>query len=93
MATGLSVSFDVIHAGPPRHDGCWIVFRAVPGTAEGEAGAPRTEVESLRRALAAAIDDREKLADDTSSAAEEAQSSDEELRSANEELETAKEEL
>src|SRR5207302_7480200 len=49
--------------------------------------------DGLRRALEAAIDDRELLADEASAAAEEAQSSDEELRSTNEELETAKEEL
>ncbi|HYM61993.1 MAG TPA: PAS domain-containing protein, partial [Thermoanaerobaculia bacterium] len=53
----------------------------------------RTEIDGLRHALEAAIDDREQLADDAAAAAEEAQSSDEELRSTNEELETAKEEL
>ena len=92
----LSVSFDVIPYGlsSPPHDSCWVLFRVVPGRARKAKPARRpTELESLRRALAAAIEDRERLADETSAAAEEAQSSDEELRSANEELETAKEEL
>lgn len=53
----------------------------------------QSETLALRQALAAAVDDRERLADEAGAAAEEAQSSDEELRSANEELETAKEEL
>lgn len=80
---------------PPGHDRCWIVFRSSPAPAKRKtlsAGA-RTELDGLRHALAAAIDDRELLADEASAAAEEAQSSDEELRSTNEELETAKEEL
>jgi two-component system, chemotaxis family, CheB/CheR fusion protein len=74
---------------------CWIVFRTFPNPAKRSpdpAGA-RTEVDSLRHALAAAVDDRELLAEEAAAAAEEARSSDEELRSTNEELETAKEEL
>ncbi|HEU5162206.1 MAG TPA: CheR family methyltransferase, partial [Thermoanaerobaculia bacterium] len=92
----LCVSFDVIPYGTslPDNDSCWVVFRGTPEPARRAAPARRrTEVQSLRRALSAAIEDREKLADETASAAEEAQSSDEELRSTNEELETAKEEL
>jgi two-component system CheB/CheR fusion protein len=92
-----SVAFEVIPYAipPPGHDRCWIVFREEPAPA-GRKGAPavvRTEIDGLRHALAAAIDDREQLAEEASAAAEEAQSSDEELRSTNEELETAKEEL
>ncbi|HUP62398.1 MAG TPA: CheR family methyltransferase [Thermoanaerobaculia bacterium] len=91
------VSFDVIPYGtaPPGHDRCWIVFRGTPSPAKSKAhpAGARTEIDGLRQALAAAIDDRELLADEASAAAEEAQSSDEELRSTNEELETAKEEL
>jgi two-component system, chemotaxis family, CheB/CheR fusion protein len=92
----LSVSFDVIPHGVarPNHDRCWVVFRAAPGKPrKAKPTRRRSELESLRRALAAAVEDRETLADETSAAAEEAQSSDEELRSTNEELETAKEEL
>ena len=92
-----SVAFEVIPYGvaPPAHDRSWIVFHGSPAPAKrkGESAAARTEIEGLRHALAAAIDDREQLADEAAAAAEEAQSSDEELRSANEELETAKEEL
>ncbi len=92
-----SVSFDVIPsvASSPGHDQCWIVFRSAPATAPGKGrnAAKLTEIEGLRRALAAAISDREQVADEAAAAAEEAQSSDEELRSTNEELETAKEEL
>ncbi|HEY6138150.1 MAG TPA: chemotaxis protein CheB [Thermoanaerobaculia bacterium] len=91
-----SVAFEVIpHGAPPGNDRCWIVFHSVPAP-EKNKGMPagrRTEIDGLRRALEAAIDDREQLADDAAAAAEEAQSSDEELRSTNEELETAKEEL
>jgi len=92
-----SVAFEVIPLGtpPPGHDRCWIVFHSVPAPEKGK-GMPagrRTEIDGLRHALEAAIDDREQLADDAAAAAEEAQSSDEELRSTNEELETAKEEL
>jgi two-component system CheB/CheR fusion protein len=53
----------------------------------------QSEAHALRQALAAVVEDRERLADEAGAAAEEAQSSDEELRSTNEELETAKEEL
>ncbi len=92
-----SVAFEVIPHGTPSpgHDRCWIVFHSNPAPAERKAGpaGKRSEIDSLRHALAAAIDDREQLADEASAAAEEAQSSDEELRSTNEELETAKEEL
>jgi two-component system CheB/CheR fusion protein len=87
------VAFDVIpYATVPRGRGrCWVVFRS--SVAPDALTAERTEAETLRHALAAAIDDREQLADEAAAAAEEAQSSDEELRSTNEELETAKEEL
>ena len=92
-----SVSFTVIPYGTPSpgHDLCWIVFDSAPAPAKrkGEKAGRQTEVDGLRHALAAAIADREQLADEGSAAAEEAQSSDEELRSTNEELETAKEEL
>jgi two-component system CheB/CheR fusion protein len=91
------VAFEVIPHGtpPPDHDRCWIVFHSTPAPASriAKAGIKRTEIDSLRHALATAIDDREQLADEASTAAEEAQSSDEELRSTNEELETAEEEL
>jgi two-component system CheB/CheR fusion protein len=93
------IPYDAIPAGPkgisPSNDRCWVVFHSVPSPAKGkpDVAAKRTEIDGLRHALAAAIDDREQLADEATSAAEEAQSSDEELRSTNEELETAKEEL
>jgi two-component system CheB/CheR fusion protein len=91
------VSFEVIPYGTASKgtDHCWIVFRGTQARAKrkGEKGGRQTEIDGLRRALAAAIGDREQLADEASAAAEEAQSSDEELRSTNEELETAKEEL
>jgi two-component system CheB/CheR fusion protein len=88
--------FQVIpyEAAPPGHGRCWIVFHSSPDTGKRkESVVRRNEIDGLRHALAAAIDDREQLADEASAAAEEAQSSDEELRSTNEELETAKEEL
>ncbi|HVT02835.1 MAG TPA: chemotaxis protein CheB [Thermoanaerobaculia bacterium] len=92
-----SVAFEVIpyDAAAPGHDRCWIVFHSFPEPARRKAksAAERTEIDGLRQALAATIDDRGRLADEASAAAEEAQSSDEELRSTNEELETAKEEL
>ena len=92
-----NVAFEVIPTSslPPGHDFCWVVFHGIPAPArrKAESAAERTEIDGLRQALAAAIDDREQLADDASGAAEEAQSSHEELRSTNEELETAKEEL
>jgi two-component system CheB/CheR fusion protein len=91
------VAFEVIPFGiaPPDHGRCWVLFHSVLEPAKGkpESGTERKEIDGLRHALAAAIDDREQLADEASAAAEEAQSSDEELRSTNEELETAKEEL
>jgi two-component system CheB/CheR fusion protein len=92
-----AVSFEVIPYGTPapRRDQCWIVFHDAPAPARRTSAksARQTEIDSLRNALAAAIGDREQVADEASAAAEEAQSSDEELRSTNEELETAKEEL
>lgn len=91
------MGFDVIPSGvpPPGQDRFWIVFHSSPAPVkrDAETAGARTEIEGLRSALAAAIDDRESLAEEASAAAEEAQSSDEELRSTNEELETAKEEL
>ncbi len=91
------VSFEAIPGGttPLANDRCWIVFHSTPVSTKGKlklAGSG-SEVDGLRQALAAAINDREQLADEAAAAAEEAQSSDEELRSTNEELETAKEEL
>ena len=91
------ISFEVIPYGTalPGHDRCWIIFKSVPEepTRKPMSAVKRKEIDGLRHALAAAIDDREQLADEAAAAAEEAQSSDEELRSTNEELETAKEEL
>jgi len=91
------VAFEVIPSGPSPsgHARCWIVFHSSADATKRkpESVAQRTEIDGLRHALTAAIDDREQLADDAAAAAEEAQSSDEELRSTNEELETAKEEL
>jgi two-component system CheB/CheR fusion protein len=86
------VGFEVI----PLAGRCWVVFRSMPAPATLRAPsstAERTEIDGLRHALAAAIEDRERVAGEAAAAAEEAQSSDEELRSTNEELETAKEEL
>jgi len=91
-----SVSFEVVPRlpSPSSNDCCWILFHSVPHEVDSSDIAPdRTEIEGLRFALAAAIDDRELMAEDAQAAAEESQSSDEELRSTNEELETAKEEL
>ena len=89
-----SVGFDVIPYGTEPRDRCWILFRSdAKARRKAEPSAIQNEIEGLRVALAAAIEDRELLADEASAAAEEAQSSDEELRSTNEELETAKEEL
>jgi two-component system CheB/CheR fusion protein len=90
------IAFQVIpyQAAPPGHGRCWIVFHSIPDAGKRkESIVERNEIDGLRHALAAAIGDREQLADEASAAAEEAQSSDEELRSTNEELETAKEEL
>lgn len=91
-----AVGFEVIPYGTaaPGHDRCWIVFHSGAAPAKRSLSASRQlELDSLRAALSAALEDRERLADEASAAAEEAQSSDEELRSTNEELETAKEEL
>jgi two-component system, chemotaxis family, CheB/CheR fusion protein len=87
----LGVGFEVIPCGSR----CWIIFRGLPApeTFTAPSAAERTEIEGLRHALAAALDDRDRVSGEASAAAEEAQSSDEELRSTNEELETAKEEL
>jgi two-component system CheB/CheR fusion protein len=91
------ISFEIIPYGNASqgHDRAWVVFHSTPAPAKRKAkeAADRSESDSLRQALSAAIDDRERLADEAAAAAEEAQSSDEELRSTNEELETAKEEL
>jgi two-component system CheB/CheR fusion protein len=91
------ISFEVIPCGGSgaAHDRCWILFHSsgMPSDRHARSDGKRTEIDGLRHALAAAIDDREQLAEEASAAAEEAQSSDEELRSTNEELETAKEEL
>ncbi|MDP9362459.1 MAG: PAS domain-containing protein, partial [Acidobacteriota bacterium] len=93
------IPYDAAAPGPDgvrsSHDRCWIVFHSFTELAKrkAEPAAKRREIDGLRHALAAAIDDRERLADDAAAAAEDAQSSDEELRSTNEELETAKEEL
>lgn len=92
-----SIRFEVIPYGTaaPGHDRCWIVFHSDPAPAKRKSASASSQLEldGLRQALTAAIEDRERLADEASAAAEEAQSSDEELRSTNEELETAKEEL
>ena len=92
-----SISVEIVpvrqDTGPALY---WIPFRHVelPARAADGAGSPvEEEAASLRHALTAAVEERERLAGEASAAAEEAQSSDEELRSANEELETAKEEL
>jgi two-component system CheB/CheR fusion protein len=89
------VGFEVIPDDDAAPGRCWVVFHTTPAPAEDktESSGERLEIDGLRDALAAAIEDRELLADEASAAAEEAQSSDEELRSTNEELETAKEEL
>ncbi|HEV7922051.1 MAG TPA: chemotaxis protein CheB [Thermoanaerobaculia bacterium] len=91
------VAFDVIPYGAaaPGGDRCWIVFHSMPGPATGKprSDSARTEMDGLRQALAAAMDDREQLADDASAAAEEARSSDEELRHSNQELSTLNDEL
>jgi len=91
------VGFDVIPYATSQagQDHCWVLFRREPdsGQRKAESTVQQSEIDGLRQALGAAIDDREILADDAAAAAEEAQSSDEELRSTNEELETAKEEL
>lgn len=90
------VTFEVLPFGKgPEYDQWWVLFHTAPaGTGRKAPSArERSEIAGLRHALAAAIEDREHLADDGAAAAEEAQSSDEELRSTNEELETAKEEL
>jgi len=67
------VGFEVIPYGtaPPGHDRCWIVFHSIPEPARRkvESAGKRKEVDGLRHALAAAIDDREQLADEASAAA------------------------
>jgi len=89
------VSFEIIPQDIPGRQCCWILFhsRSAPAKRKAAAAGVQTEIEGLRHALAAAIDDHQVLADEASAAAQEARSSDEELRSTNEELETAKEEL
>lgn len=92
-----SISFEVIpyDTPAPANECCWVVFHSVSAEKrrKADSAGERTEIDGLRHALAAAVDDREQLAAEAAAAAEEAQSSDEELRSTNEELETAKEEL
>ncbi|HEU4887831.1 MAG TPA: chemotaxis protein CheB [Thermoanaerobaculia bacterium] len=92
-----SISFEVIpyDTPAPANERCWVVFHSVSAEKrrKADSAGERTEIDGLRHALAAAVDDREQLAGEAAAAAEEAQSSDEELRSTNEELETAKEEL
>ncbi len=98
------ISFEVVPylSGPSGPDLYWVLFhdRGAVSAPESRKSRGRArevdepgEVLSLRQALAAVVEDRERLADEAGAAAEEAQSSDEELRSTNEELETAKEEL
>ena len=97
------ISFEVVpYAGDPSGpDLYWVLFHG-PGAPAGKPSkrgarakqpAEPNEILALRQALAAVVEDRERLAEEAGAAAEEAQSSDEELRSTNEELETAKEEL
>jgi two-component system, chemotaxis family, CheB/CheR fusion protein len=101
---GRRVAFEVVpySSGQSGPDLYWVLFhdrgaasvRNPPGR-RGRAKHvdEKSEALALRQALAAVVEDRERLADEAGAAAEEAQSSDEELRSTNEELETAKEEL
>jgi two-component system CheB/CheR fusion protein len=97
------VAFEVVpytigRSGPDLY---WVLFHDRGASApkpKGRRGRARhadeqSEALALRQALAAVVEDRERLADEAAAAAEDAQSSDEELRSTNEELETAKEEL
>jgi len=97
------IAFEVVPytIGPSGSDLFWVLFHERPSSVRKPGGSrnrarhagDQTETLSLRQALAAVVDDRERLFQDAAAAAEEAQSSDEELRSTNEELETAKEEL
>jgi two-component system CheB/CheR fusion protein len=98
------IAFQVLPytSGPSGPDLYWVLFedRGAPSARKpkGRLGRAKqanepSETVALRQALAAVVEDRERLADEAGAAAEEAQSSDEELRSTNEELETAKEEL
>jgi len=101
---GRRIAFEIVPYTPGQSgpDLYWVLFHdrgaASVRTPKGRRGHAKhaddqSEVFALRQALAAVVEDRERLADEAASAAEEAQSSDEELRSTNEELETAKEEL
>lgn len=96
------ISFEIVPYGGDASgpDLYWVLFHARTAGLRKHKRSGRatqadepTEVAALRQALAAVVEDRERLAEDAGAAAEEAQSSDEELRSTNEELETAKEEL
>jgi two-component system, chemotaxis family, CheB/CheR fusion protein len=97
------IAFDIVPymTGQSEPDLYWVLFhdrrassvRKSKGRLRAGQADEQSEVPALRQALAAVVEDRERLADEASAAAEEAQSSDEELRSTNEELETAKEEL
>jgi len=98
------IAFEVVPyiPGPSGPDLYWVLFHergavSVPKPKGGRGRAKQavepSEILALHQALAAVVEDRERLADEAAAAAEEAQSSDEELRSTNEELETAKEEL
>ncbi|HEX9163143.1 MAG TPA: chemotaxis protein CheB [Thermoanaerobaculia bacterium] len=98
------IAFEIVpYTGDPAGpDLTWVLFddrgvapahkQSKRKTRAKHAGEPN-ETLALRQALAAVVEDRERLADEAGAAAEAAQSSDEELRSTNEELETAKEEL
>lgn len=97
------IGFDIVpyQTGQSEPDLYWVLFhdrrassaRKSKGRQRSGQTDDQSEAPALRQALAAVVEDRERLADEASAAAEEAQSSDEELRSTNEELETAKEEL
>lgn len=98
------IAFEVVPytSDPSGPDLYWVLFHdrgATPARkqskreARAKVTAEPNEIIALRQALAAVVEDRERLAEEAGAAAEEAQSSDEELRSTNEELETAKEEL
>lgn len=98
------IAFDVVPYTPGQSapDLYWVLFhdrgaasarKAAGRRSRAKQGDDTSELLALRQALAAVVEDRERLADESGAAAEEAQSSDEELRSTNEELETAKEEL
>ena len=59
-AGGFDAFLELVSA-PPDHDRCRIVFHSIPepGNPKTESAAKRTQIDSLRQALAAAIDDRE----------------------------------